>query len=64
MNIEENKTSENSENPVMQLFAQHFGDAFVVNTNHPNIEAFLSDLNDICLREGKKIAIKDLDDPE
>ena len=64
MNIENNQISENSENPVMQLFTKHFGAAFVVNTNHPNIEAFLSDLNDICLHEDKKIVIKDLDDPD
>jgi len=64
MNIEENKFTENSENPVMQLFTKHFGAAFVVNTNHPNIEAFLSDLNEVCLREGKKIVIRDPDDPD
>ena len=64
MNIEENKSSENSKNPVMQLFTKHFGDAFVVNTNHPNIESFLSELNETCLRENKKIVIQNPDAPD
>jgi hypothetical protein len=36
-----------------ELFEKHFGDTPVVNTDHPNIENFFEELNQICLEEGR-----------
>ena len=38
-----------------QLFVKHFGDVGVVNTNHPNMEAFFSDLKEVCADEDKRL---------
>jgi len=37
-----------------ELFTKHFGDVPKVNTNHPNIENFFSELAEICNNEDKK----------
>ena len=42
---------------IKDLFIKHFGDIILADSSHPDMDTFLTELVELCVKEGRKIKV-------